>query len=97
MPGSSLCRGMLRQVQLPGCNKLGLSRAAQRGCARSCAGHMRHAGPDTLHGAQMLEPIFGWDLFKGRPKLGAYFAAVQADPVGARVRAPTHEKERLSI
>ena len=38
-------------------------------------------------GAQMLEPIFGWeDLFKSRPKLGAYYAAVQADPVGARVR-----------
>jgi len=36
----------------------------------------------------MLEPIFGWeDIFKSRPKLGAYFAAMQADEAGARVRA----------
>ena len=48
-------------------------------------------GLTSLHGAQMLEPIFGWeDIFKSRPKLGAYYAAVQADPVGAKVRAPTY-------
>ena len=63
-----------------------------RAFIRSCAGHTRQARPDALHDAQMLEPIFGWeDIFKSRPKLGAYYAAVQADPVGARVRAPTHE------
>ena len=49
----------------------------------SCA-----AVPDTLFGAQILGPIFGWeDLFKSRPKLGANFAAMQADPAGARVRS----------
>ena len=38
--------------------------------------------------AQILPSIFGWeDLFKSRPKLGAYFAAMQTDEAGARVRA----------
>ncbi len=41
--------------------------------------------------AQILGPVFGWaDLFEHRPKLGAYFAAMQADPEGARVGCPAH-------
>ena len=37
---------------------------------------------------QILPTVFGWeDIFKSRPKLGAYFAAMQADEAGARVRA----------
>ncbi|KAK9822713.1 hypothetical protein WJX81_006551 [Elliptochloris bilobata] len=42
--------------------------------------------PTLVFCKEILCPIFGWeDLFKHRPKLGAYFAAMQADTAGARV------------
>lgn len=52
----------------------------------------------VLLSAQILGPVFGWaDLFEQRPKLGAYFAAMQADPEGARVGCPAHAGSSMAL
>ena len=54
--------------------------------ARLC--HTGLPRPNRPPRMQILPTVFGWDdIFKSRPKLGAYFAAMQADEAGARVRA----------
>lgn len=45
---------------------------------------------ETTH-TQMLPDVFGWqDVFAGRPKLAAWWAALQQDPHAVRVRKTKH-------